>query len=130
MLSMELSHTHQEKDVGQDPNREPSLETLGVLSDTKSQGILVEMKCRGDSLTAKEISESCEIPLSTVYRKLNALLGAGLIKEVMELRRGCTQTHTYELRFEDIEVSVTEEGMKAEISRSESREKAVGQQFS
>lgn len=126
---MELRHTHQEKDGEQNPNREPSLETLESLSDIKNQSILVEMKCEGDSLTAKEISENCEIPLSTVYRKLDTLLGAGLIKELMELRRGCKHTHTYELRFENIEVSVTEEGMEADISQSEKREKAVGQQF-
>ena len=128
---MKLGHTeHKEKDRRENPNPEPSLETLEVLSDSKNQSILVEMKCQEDSLTAKEISEKCEIPLSTVYRKLDTLLGAGLIKELMELRKGCTHTHTYELRFEDIEVSVTEEGMKAEISRSGKRKKEVGRRSS
>jgi Fe2+ or Zn2+ uptake regulation protein len=125
---MEL--TEQEEGGGQGTDREPSSETLEVLSDSRSRSILVEMRRQKDTLTAKEVSENCEIPLSTVYRKLDALLGAGLIRELMELRKGCTHTHTYELRFEDIEVSVTEEGMKAEITRPREREKTVGQRFS
>lgn len=119
---------HQEEEE-RTPCQEPSLDALEVLSDSKNRSILTEMRGSEDRLTTKEISEKCDIPLSTVYRKIDALLNASLIEESMELRKGCKHTHAYELRFEGIEVSVTEDGIDTEVSRSE-KGGAASRQFS
>ena len=66
---------------GGDP---PELQTLlDALDDADARAII---KAIEESATANEVSERCDIPLSTTYRKLDVLTEAGLLVEGTEIR--------------------------------------------
>ena len=81
---------------------------LEVLSDGDSRAILGATGER--ALTANEVSEACDLPLSTTYRKLERLTEAGLLAEGIRLRRSGKHTSEYVRRVEDVSVSFGAEG--------------------
>ena len=60
-------------------------------------------------MTAKEVSNRCDIPLSTTYRKLELLDDASLIEEQTELRVSGRHTARYTLDFEEVTVALDED---------------------
>lgn len=60
-------------------------------------------------MTASEISECCDIPLSTTYRKLDLLTDASLLTEGTVIRSDGHHTTTYEVSFEEVRIILTEE---------------------
>lgn len=77
---------------------------LGALEDADCRAILEATT--DDSLTANEISESCDLPLSTAYRKLEQLNEAGLLDEQLRLSRSGKHTSEYARSIDDIQVSI------------------------
>lgn len=67
--------------------------------------------------TASELSERCDIPLSTAYRKLNRLVDATLLEEITEIRSGGQHTTRYRRDFEEVTVSV-DDGSSLDVSIS------------
>jgi DNA-binding transcriptional ArsR family regulator len=93
-----------------DPSRDedpPSVDdVLDALADDDARRIvsaLVEPK------TASDISEECDIPLSTTYRKLELLTEASLLSESTDIRRDGQHTTRYSVSFETVTVSLDEE---------------------
>lgn len=86
---------------------EPQLEpVLSALIDEDSRTII----CHLDSpLTASELSEAADIPLSTTYRKLDRMVEATLLEELTEIRPGGRHTTRYRVDFEDVLISKEEE---------------------
>jgi len=82
---------------------EDVLETLG---DEPTRTIIETLS---EPMTANELSEACDIPLSTMYRKLDALAEASLVTESTEIRQGGQHTTRYELDFTEIVVLLGEE---------------------
>jgi DNA-binding transcriptional ArsR family regulator len=81
---------------------------LEVLSDADSRSIL---RATGEeALSASEISEACDLPLSTTYRKLERMSEAGLLAEGIRLRRSGKHTSEYVRRVDDVCVSLGAEG--------------------
>lgn len=69
-------------------------------------------------MTASEISDACDIPLSTTYRKLDLLTEASLLEEQTEIRSDGHHTTRYVLAVESVEMSLTEDGeFEVEIVR-------------
>ena len=62
------------------------------------------------ALTASECSESCDLPLSTTYRKLERLAAAGLVEEQLRLRRDGKHASQYRRRFDGVHVAVDDDG--------------------
>jgi DNA-binding transcriptional ArsR family regulator len=60
------------------------------------------------ALSANELSESCDLPLSTTYRKLGLLTDAGLLAERTRVRRSGKHASEYVRLVEDVLVSVDE----------------------
>ena len=58
-----------------------------------------------EAKTASELSDACDIPLSTTYRKLERLTDAGLLEE--SLRLSHSGKHTTEYRHTLIEIHVS-----------------------
>jgi len=86
---------------------EPDVEQLlDALSDPDCRAILSAIE---ESMTAGELSEACDIPQSTTYRKLDLLSDATLLEELTEIRKDGRHTTRYALAFEDVEVSLTED---------------------
>ena len=81
---------------------------LGALADPGCRCILRAIESA--ALTASECSESCELPLSTTYRKLERLAEAGLLEEQLRLRRDGKHASQYRRRFDGVRVAVDEDG--------------------
>jgi DNA-binding transcriptional ArsR family regulator len=65
------------------------------------------------ALTAAEVSETCDIPLSTTYRKLDHLTDAGLLEEGTRIRNSGKHTSEYRRLVESVIVSLTPSGETA-----------------
>jgi predicted transcriptional regulator len=63
-----------------------------------------------DAKTVKELSEECEIPLSTAYRKVNRLQQADLVEEKVQLGGPGSHANVYEQDFEGAVIFLDEDG--------------------
>lgn len=78
----------------------PELESvLDALHDRDCREIVTELDA---PMTAKEIAEETDVPLSTTYRKLDLLTEASLLEEGTELRRDGRHTSRYRVDFEEV----------------------------
>ena len=85
----------------------PSLsEVLEALGDDDCRAIL---RNTADPMTAKELSDTCDIPKSTLYRKLNLLSQASLVRERDSINPGGGRVTRYERNFDDVTISMTDE---------------------
>ena len=93
-----------------DPSREndpPSVDdVLDALADDDARRIVSALS---EPKTASDISEECDIPLSTTYRKLELLTEASLLSESTDIRRDGQHTTRYSVSFETVTVSIDEE---------------------
>jgi DNA-binding transcriptional ArsR family regulator len=62
-----------------------------------------------DARSAAELSETCDIPLSTVYRKLELLEDTGLVREGIRIRRSGKHTSEYRRAVDEVHVTVGDE---------------------
>ncbi|RQG98562.1 winged helix-turn-helix domain-containing protein [Natrarchaeobius oligotrophus] len=96
---------------------------LGALDDDACRAILEATS--DESLTATELSERCDIPTSTAYRKVEKLADADLVDE--RIRINTTGKHATEYRkcFDDVVVSVADEGrIEIEMTKPDSTSSA------
>lgn len=89
---------------------------LDILRDEDCRDILEATS--EESLSAGEISDSCDVPLSTAYRKIELLTDAGLLAEGTRLCRSGKHTSEYSRNVGDVSVAVTVDGdLEAEVTR-------------
>lgn len=82
---------------------DPELETvLGVLYDEDCRAIVQQLD---EPLTAREIVKRCDIPRSTLYRKLDQLTEASLLYEGTEIREDGSHASRYEIDFREVIVT-------------------------
>lgn len=95
---------------------DPDLETVvAALDDEDCRAILSEL---GEPRTAADLLERCDIPRSTLYRKLDRLTEATLLHESTEIRTDGSHASRYEIDFRDVVVSHEGDGALAvEIDR-------------
>lgn len=90
-----------------DPSREedpPSVDdVLDALADDAARRILTALT---EPKTASDLSEECDIPLSTTYRKLEKLTDASLLRESTDIRRDGQHTTRYSVSFDSVTVSI------------------------
>jgi len=99
---------------------------LNSLGDEPTRQIIEAL---AEPMTANELSEACDIPLSTMYRKLDTLSDASLITESTQIRQGGQHTTRYELDFTEIAVLLSEDhDLTADIDRP-SRESTADQRL-
>ncbi len=118
-----------------DPLREEELpsteEVLDALADDAAQQFVVAL---AEPKTASELSEECDVPLSTTYRKLEKLADASLLEESTEIRRDGQHTTRYAVAFEEVTVSIDEDGertLSVEFSRPDrSRDERLAELWS
>jgi DNA-binding IclR family transcriptional regulator len=79
---------------------------LDALDDEAARIIVIELT---EPMTASELSDSCEIPLSTTYRKLDLLTEASLLDERTEIRQDGHHTTRYVVDFEEVTVGLTDD---------------------
>jgi DNA-binding transcriptional ArsR family regulator len=102
-----------------DPSREPEPpsvdEVLDALADDAARRIVAALT---EPKTASELSEECDIPLSTTYRKLEKLTDASLLAESTDIRRDGQHTTRYSVSFDAVTVSV-DDGDEGDADRRE-----------
>lgn len=98
------------------PGDDPAVgDVLDALADPDCRTIVERLE---EPMTAQEISEECDIPLSTTYRKLERLTEAGLLDERTEIRRDGHHATLYVPGFEAVEFSLDEDRrLEVEVSR-------------
>jgi DNA-binding transcriptional ArsR family regulator len=77
---------------------------LSALEDEDCRSILEATT--DEALSASELSETCDLPLSTAYRKLEQLTEAGLLEEQLRLSRSGKHTSEYIRSIEEVSVSI------------------------
>jgi len=80
-------------------------DVLTALDDSDCRQIVRKLE---QPMTASEISEKAEIPLSTTYRKLDLLSDASLLEERTEIRQGGHHTTRYWVAFEAVRIMLDE----------------------
>lgn len=87
---------------------------LTALEDEYCRTILESMS--GSFSTAQQVSERCDMPISTTYRKLNKLVEVGLVDTSIRLRRSGHHTKEFAKGFQALTVRMDgPEGMFIEI---------------
>lgn len=82
----------------------PTLQdVLDALDDSDCRDIL---KNTDEPMTAKELAEHCKIPPSTVYRKLDLLSTASLVRELMHIDPERGRITRYQRDFNDVTISI------------------------
>jgi len=99
---------------------------LSTLGDEPTRRIIETLS---EPMTANELSEACEIPLSTMYRKLDNLTDASLITESTQIRQGGQHTTRYELDFTEIAILLSEEHTLLAAVDRPSRESTADQRL-
>jgi predicted transcriptional regulator len=89
---------------GEEPDELQSV--LDALDDADARTIIRGLE---EPMTASEISENCDIPLSTTYRKLDLLTEASLLTEGTAIRADGHHATTYDVSFEAVRVLLTDE---------------------
>jgi DNA-binding transcriptional ArsR family regulator len=79
---------------------------LDALEDPDCRTILKRLT---EPMTASEISEATDVPLSTTYRKLDLLTAASILEEHTQIRQGGHHTTTYVPDFEAVRIALSEE---------------------
>lgn len=94
-------------------------EILALLDDQYAQVIL--QQTRNNAMSAKEISEICDISISTVYRRTERLIECGLLAERRVAQPDGNHYSLYEARLDELTVRLTDDGFEITVS-----EKATG----
>ncbi|ELY70924.1 winged helix-turn-helix domain-containing protein [Natrinema versiforme] len=90
---------------------------LAALDDDACRAILEATA--EESLTATEVSEKCDIPMSTAYRKVEMLTEAELVDEQVRINTSGKHATEYRKSFDDVLVSVADEGIEIEMTTPE-----------
>jgi DNA-binding transcriptional ArsR family regulator len=80
---------------------------LDALDDPECRTILRETV---KPMTANELLEACDIPKSTLYRKLELLSAASLIREQETINSGGGRVTHYKRSVEDVTISLDDTG--------------------
>jgi len=80
-------------------------EVLDALDDEDCRNIVTALK---EPMTADQISEAADVPLSTTYRKLDLLTEASLLEEGLEIRADGQHASRYTIAFEEVVIALTE----------------------
>lgn len=117
--SPEHTHGRDNRRAGEaSPGSDTTIQTLlGVLNDADARAIL-EATVDG-SKSAAELSEACEIPLSTTYRKVDSLTQAGLLDEHLDVHTSGNHIRKYTLRLDSIHLSITDEEFEYELAHGD-----------
>jgi DNA-binding transcriptional ArsR family regulator len=83
-------------------------DVLDAVDDADCRAILEAT--RGESRTVNELSEACDLPQSTAYRKVDVLANAGLLEESLRVRRSGKHVSEYACGVEDVTLSVAADG--------------------
>lgn len=88
-------------------------DVFATLDDQYARRILVATKT--ERLSAKELSEACEMSRPTVSRRVNALVEQGFLEEHTHADSGGHHYQEYEARLEGVDVRLRRAGFEVEV---------------
>ncbi|QPV61635.1 helix-turn-helix transcriptional regulator [Halosimplex litoreum] len=88
------------------PDETPLTAVLEALNDPDCRAILRET---AEPMTATELIDACDIPKSTLYRKLDRLGSAALLRERDTINPEGGRTTTYERDFETVLIAIEDD---------------------
>lgn len=109
---------------------DPELESvLDALHDDDCRKIVAVLS---EPMTADEIADAADIPLSTTYRKLDKLTEASLLEEGVEIRSDGQHASRYAVAFDEVSIGLSEDDeFRVEVSRrSRSAEERLAELWS
>jgi DNA-binding transcriptional ArsR family regulator len=89
-----------------DADTPPLQAVLDALDDPAAREIIVHLE---EPMTATQLADACDIPESTLYRKLTLLSETSLITELPTIRSDGQHTTRYRVEFESIQFQLTED---------------------
>ncbi len=89
----------------------PAREVLEALADEDARTII---RTLDEPMTAQELQDRCDIPESTLYRKLERLTNAGLLHQRTRIRRDGRHANEYLVAFS--EITVERDGDTGEVT--------------
>ncbi len=92
-----------ERDIDRD-ERDQLPELLAVLNDADARAILEATSSEPKS--AMELSDCCNLPSSTTYRKVDQLTELGLLEEQLVVKTTGHHVCTYELQLDSVNISL------------------------
>jgi predicted transcriptional regulator len=99
-------------------NTAEALESLlGAREDDDCRAIIEATSAK--ALTASELSEQCELPLSTTYRKLDELTDVDVLDEQIRISKSGQHKSEYSLQVEQISF-VVDDGISLKVSHEQS----------
>ena len=96
---------------------------LAALDDDACRAILEATA--ETALTATELSEECDIPMSTAYRKVEMLTEADLVAEQVRINTSGKHATEYRKNFDDVLVSVADGGVEVELTKQDEADSAA-----
>ncbi len=84
----------------------PAEEICAALDDPDCREIIRTLE---EPLTASELSSQCDIPQSTLYRKLEVLTDATLLEESTAIRRDGHHASKYSVAFTEITLALDDD---------------------
>lgn len=84
----------------------PSFDSAAVFEALADDDCRQILETATESMTARELVGACDIPSSTLYRKLEIVTEAGLLEERVRIARDGKHASEYRRRFEDLSVSL------------------------
>lgn len=84
----------------------PLDDVLAALDDADCRAIV---RALDEPLSAGEVSDRCDIPSSTAYRKLDLLTEAELLREATEIRPDGHHTTLYDVDFERVVIALEDD---------------------
>ncbi|MBX0286493.1 helix-turn-helix domain-containing protein [Haloarcula salinisoli] len=95
---------------------DPTLETVvALLDDDHARAILTATS--DDALSAKELSERCDISQATVYRRVDRLTDAGLVTERTRPRADGHHDTVYAATLDELTVRLRDGELEFELDR-------------
>lgn len=99
-------------------------DVLALLDDPYARCIL--MATAREPMTASQLEEHCDASHPTIYRRVNALIDAGLVNKRTELDPKGHHRNIYIATLEELVVSLATEGLHVQV---EQQEEAVADRF-
>lgn len=87
---------------------------LAAFEDTDCRAIIEATM--ETALSAKEVAETCDLPLSTAYRKLDELTEVGILNKQIRLSQSGQHKGEYVPKIESVDIDIDGSGISLEIS--------------
>ena len=100
----------QDRTMGDNPAKNEDSPTLqDILDALDDPDCRIILKESTEPMTAKELTKTCDIPKSTLYRKLDLLNTASLVREVIDIHPDRGQVTRYQRDFNDVIISMKQD---------------------